>query len=86
MESSKPELSLNKLLGMGSNVKVYHLPGYARFDMKHNPDGTRVYNPLSLSSLCANLAVANTDPKDVQRYVYFNNDNLFILLAALLLF
>ena len=82
MESSKPELSLNKLLGMGSNVKVYHLPGYARFDVKHNPDGTRVYNPLSLSSLCANLAVANTDPKDVQRYVYFNNDNLFIHLAA----
>jgi hypothetical protein len=50
-------------------VKVYHLPNHAKFDMKHNPDGSRTYNPLSLSSLCANLAVANTDPKDVQRYV-----------------
>jgi hypothetical protein len=70
MESSKPEKSLNNLLGMGSNVKVYHLPNYAKFDLRHNPDGTRVYNPLSLSRLCANLAVANTDPKDVQRYVY----------------
>ena len=54
---------------MGKNVKVYHLPNYAKFDLQHNPDGTRVYNPLSLSRLCANLAVANTDPKDVQRYV-----------------
>ena len=69
MESSKPEKSLNELLGMGNNVKVYHLPNYAKFDLKYNPDGTRVYNPLSLSRLCANLAVANTDPKDVQRYV-----------------
>ncbi len=68
MEPSKPEYSLRKLLGMGSNVKVYHLPNHAKFEMKHNPDGSRTYNPLSLSSLCANLAVANTDPKDVQRY------------------
>ncbi len=73
MESSKPEYSLSKLLGMGSNVKVYHLPNHAKFDMKHNPDGSRTYNPLSLSNLCANLAVANTDPKDVQRYLICND-------------
>jgi len=70
MESSKPEQSMSELLRMGNNVKVYHLPSYAKYDLKYNPDGTRVYNPLSLSRLCANLAVANTDPKDVQKYVY----------------
>ncbi len=78
MESNKPEKSLDEMLGMGSNVKVYHLPNYAKFDLKHNPDGTRVYNPLSLSRLCANLAVVNTDPKDVQRYVV-----TFIVIYAL---
>jgi hypothetical protein len=67
MESSKPEKTLNELLQMGSNVKVYHLPNYNKYDLQYKPDGTRVYNPLSLSKLCANLAVANTDPKDVQR-------------------
>ena len=67
MEPIKPNKTLSELLKMGSNVKVYHLPNYAKYDLKHNPDGTRSFNPLSLSRLCANLAVANTDPKDVQR-------------------
>jgi hypothetical protein len=69
MDPSKPNQSLNELLKMGSNVKVYHLPNYAKYDVKHNKNGSRTFNPLSLSRLCANLAVANTDPKDVQRYV-----------------
>jgi len=68
MDPSKPNQSLNELLKMGSNVKVYHLPNYAKYGVKHNKNGSRTFNPLSLSRLCANLAVANTDPKDVQRY------------------
>jgi hypothetical protein len=68
MDPSKPNQSLNELLKMGSNVKVYHLPNYAKYDVKHNQNGSRTFNPLSISRLCANLAVANTDPKDVQRY------------------
>ena len=67
MEPIKPNKTLSELLKMGSNVKVYHLPNYAKYDLKHNPDGSRSFNPLSLSRLCANLAVANTDPRDVQR-------------------
>ena len=69
MEPSKPGKTLNELLKMGSNVKVYHLPNYAKYDLKYKSDGSRTFNPLSLSRLCANLAVANTDPKDIQRYV-----------------
>jgi len=80
MDPCKPTPSLNELLNMGNNVKVYHLPSYARYDLRHNQDGSRTFNPLSLSSLCANLAVANANPRDVQRYglifillvVYFN--------------
>ena len=67
MDPSKPNKTLSELLKMGCNVKVYHLPNYAKYDLKYNPDGTRSFNPLSLSRLCANLAVANTDPEDVQR-------------------
>jgi hypothetical protein len=67
MDPSKPDQNLNELLKMGSNVRVYHLPNYAKYDLKYNPNGSRTFNPLSLSRLCANLAVANTDPKDVQR-------------------
>jgi hypothetical protein len=70
MDPSKPNQNLNELLKMGSHVKVYHLPNYAKYDLKFNPNGSRTYNPLSLSRLCANLAVANTDPKDVQRWVF----------------
>jgi len=70
MDNSKPNQSLNELLKMGSNVKAYHLPNYAKYDLRHNQNGSRTFNPLSLSRLCANLAVANTDPKDVQRYVF----------------
>ena len=68
MDPSKPTHSLNELLKMGTNVKIYHLPNYAKYDLRHNHDGSRTFNPLSLSRLCSNLAVANTDPKDVQRY------------------
>ncbi len=75
MDPSKPTPSLNELLKMGNNVKIYHLPNYAKYDLRHNPNGSRTFNPLSLSKLCANLAVANTDPKDVQRY----DPNCFIL-------
>ena len=67
MDPSKPNQNLKELLRMGSNVKVYHLPNYAKYDLKYNPNGSRTFNPLSLSRLSANLAVANTDPKDVQR-------------------
>ncbi len=67
MESCKPVKTLNELLQMGSNVKVYHLPNYAKYDLKYNPDGTRIFNPLSLSKLSANLAVANIDPKNIQK-------------------
>ncbi len=67
MDPSKPTLNLNELLNMGKNVKVYHLPSYAKYDLRHNQNGSRTFNPLSLSRLCANLAVANTDPRDVQR-------------------
>jgi len=74
MDPIKPNPSLNELLKMGNNVKVYHLPSYAKYDLRHNQDGSRTFNPLSLSRLSANLAVANTDPKDVQRLVlYFNS-------------
>jgi len=68
MDPSKPTLSMSELLKMGNNVKIYHLPGYAKYNLRHNSNGSRTFNPLSLSKLCANLAVANTDPKDVQRY------------------
>jgi hypothetical protein len=67
MDPSKPTPSLNELLKMGNNVKVYHLPNYAKYDLSHNKNGSRTFNPLSLSRLCANLAVANTSPKDVQK-------------------
>jgi len=67
MNPLEPNQNLNELLRMGNNVKVYHLPSYAKYDLKHNSDGTRTFSPLSLSRLCANLAVANTDPKDVQK-------------------
>jgi len=67
MDPSKPTPSLNELLKMGNNVKIYHLPSYAKYDLKHNQNGSRTFNPLSLSRLCANLVVANIDPKDVQR-------------------
>ncbi len=59
--------TMNELLRIGNNVKVYHLPSYTRFDLQTKPDGTRIFNPSSLSKLCATLAVANTDPVDVQR-------------------
>jgi len=88
MDPSKPTHNLNELLKMGNNVKIYHLPSYAKYDLRHNPDGSRTFNPLSLSRLCSNLAVANTDPKDVQRYdpslykslVLYNNVYPFVLL------
>jgi len=67
MDPVKPNQNLNELLKMGSNVKVYHLPNYAKYDLKYNANGSRTFNPLSLSRLCANLAVANTDPMDVQK-------------------
>jgi len=67
MEPCKPDQTLNELLQMGSNVKVYHLPNYAKYDLMYKPGGTGVFNPLSLSKLCTNLAVANTDPKDIQK-------------------
>ena len=78
MDPSKPTPSLNELLKMGNNVKMYHLPSYAKYDLRHNQGGSRTFNPLSLSRLSANLAVANTDPKDVQRY-----DFNFILVNAI---
>ncbi len=66
---STPESkAINKKLRIGSNVSVYHLPTYTRYNVTSSPDGTRVFNPSSLSKLCATLAVANTDPTDVQRY------------------
>ena len=71
MDPGKPTPSLNELLKMGNNVKMYHLPSYAKYDLRHNQNGSRTFNPLSLSRLSANLAVANTDPKDIQRYIYY---------------
>ena len=79
MDPSKPAPSLNGLLKMGNNVKVYHLPSYVKYDLRHNQDGSRTFNPLSLSRLSANLAVANTDPKDVQRQVPYLTQYLCIL-------
>ena len=63
--------AINRKLNIGSNVAVYHLPSYSRFTLTSGPQGERVFNPSSLSKLCATLAVANTDPSDVQRYVTF---------------
>jgi hypothetical protein len=63
--------SMNRKLNIGSNVSVYQLPSYSRFTLTSGPKGERVFNPSSLSKLCAALAVANTDPLDVQRYVMF---------------
>ena len=61
--------AMNKKLNIGSNVSVYQLPSYSRFTLTSGPKGERVFNPSPLSKLCAVLAVANTDPLDVQRYV-----------------
>jgi len=63
--------SMNRKLNIGSNVSVYQLPSYSRFTLTSGPKGERVFNLSSLSKLCAALAVANTDPLDVQRYVMF---------------
>ena len=67
MDPSKPNHNLQNLLKMGSIVKVYHLPNYAKYDLKYAHNGSRTFNPLSLSRLSANLVVANTAPEDVQR-------------------
>jgi hypothetical protein len=61
--------AMNQKLNIGSNVSVYQLPSYSRFTLTSGPKGERVFNPSPLSKLCAVLAVANTDPLDVQRYV-----------------
>ena len=82
MDPSKPTHNLNELLKMGNNVKIYHLPNYAKYDLRHNHDGSRTFNPLSLSRLCSNLAVANTDPKDVQRY----DQDLYVTSVIIVIF
>jgi len=84
MDPGKPTPSLNELLRMGNNVKIYHLPSYAKYDLRHNPNGSRTFNPLSLSRLSANLVVANTDPRDVQRYALNIYDSLVLYLVGLI--
>jgi hypothetical protein len=64
---STTEELINKKLCIGNNVKVYHLPSYTKFHLITRPDGSRIFNPSLLSKLCATLAVANTDPGDVQK-------------------
>jgi hypothetical protein len=67
---SNPESkAINEKLGIGNNVLVYHLPTYTRYNVTTKPDGTQVFNPAWVSKLCATLAVANTDPANVQRFV-----------------
>ncbi len=69
---STPESrSINVKLGIGNKVSVYHLPTYTRYNVTTKPDGSRVFNLSSLSKLCATLAVANTNPFNVQRFVIF---------------
>ncbi len=67
MDTKGNDKTMNELLHVGNNVKAHHLPTYTRYDLQTKPDGTRIYNPLSLSKLSATLAVANTNPVDVQR-------------------
>ena len=67
---STPESrAINENIGIGNKVSVYHLPTYTRYNVVTKPDGSRIFNPSSLSKLCATLAVANTDPYNVQRFV-----------------
>jgi hypothetical protein len=60
-------------LGMSVSVQPRHLPCHVRFESRvvaKNGLAVRIYNPLSLGSLCSSLIVANTEKETLKRFEF----------------